>query len=341
MATKLKKMKLTSIDLVRAGANQEADIMLYKSADPQNEPAEGPTEHETNLFKRFLGWIRSNPTEGNVEPESGIQKDYSTFNQITAGQESRDMLWRYTEALTTSIRSIQDDKDLDVEHKKQMMLKSLDEFDGAMEALIDKLCISAPARVNELVKSADPEDEEEEAVDFFDDEVEKANPYHGKDGRFTSASGAGGAGSVSGGAKFDAKAAEDKLNEIGLRRINGGAKGDDYKVLGETLHSAPVGTVYTETGNRGAKFQYTKTKEGTSKRDDEWESDHGTTHTSHNLSMTWGGDTPGGHRFKFDTADTAPTKDEVKDSRTNAVNGQLDQWLGLGKSDRYDEIDEI
>lgn len=34
MATKLKKMKLTSVDLVRAGANQKADICLYKSANP-------------------------------------------------------------------------------------------------------------------------------------------------------------------------------------------------------------------------------------------------------------------------------------------------------------------
>ena len=28
--TKLKNMKLTSVDLVRAGANQEADIALFK-----------------------------------------------------------------------------------------------------------------------------------------------------------------------------------------------------------------------------------------------------------------------------------------------------------------------
>lgn len=34
MATELKKIKLTSVDLVRAGANQEADIDLFKSADP-------------------------------------------------------------------------------------------------------------------------------------------------------------------------------------------------------------------------------------------------------------------------------------------------------------------
>lgn len=40
MATKLKNLRLTSVDLVRAGANQEADICLYKSAD-QDPPRPG------------------------------------------------------------------------------------------------------------------------------------------------------------------------------------------------------------------------------------------------------------------------------------------------------------
>ncbi len=38
MATKLKNVHLTSVDLVRRGANQEADICLYKSFD--GKPAE-------------------------------------------------------------------------------------------------------------------------------------------------------------------------------------------------------------------------------------------------------------------------------------------------------------
>ncbi len=34
MAAKLTNLKLTSVDLVRAGANQEADICLFKSLGP-------------------------------------------------------------------------------------------------------------------------------------------------------------------------------------------------------------------------------------------------------------------------------------------------------------------
>lgn len=41
MAAKLKQIRLTSVDLVRAGANQQADICLFKSRKtnyPQSEP---------------------------------------------------------------------------------------------------------------------------------------------------------------------------------------------------------------------------------------------------------------------------------------------------------------
>lgn len=50
MATMLKNMKLTSVDLVSRGANQEADICLYKSLDgvpAENPPAEEPAAKRT------------------------------------------------------------------------------------------------------------------------------------------------------------------------------------------------------------------------------------------------------------------------------------------------------
>ena len=37
MATMLKNMKLTSVDLVGRGANQEAHISLFKGMDPNSE----------------------------------------------------------------------------------------------------------------------------------------------------------------------------------------------------------------------------------------------------------------------------------------------------------------
>lgn len=46
MATKLRNLQLTSVDLVKAGANQEADICLYKSLDgpPVENPEQTPPE---------------------------------------------------------------------------------------------------------------------------------------------------------------------------------------------------------------------------------------------------------------------------------------------------------
>ncbi len=40
MANKLKNLRLTSVDLVKAGANQEADICLYKSLEGQTDNPE-------------------------------------------------------------------------------------------------------------------------------------------------------------------------------------------------------------------------------------------------------------------------------------------------------------
>lgn len=59
MTTKLKNLRLTSVDLVGAGANQEADICLYKSAagppagEPEQNEAERYDEIEEVLGDRF------------------------------------------------------------------------------------------------------------------------------------------------------------------------------------------------------------------------------------------------------------------------------------------------
>ena len=122
MATKLKKMRLTSVDLVRAGANQEADICLFKSADPQ-EAEEAPTEHETNIFKRFLNWLRENPAEDDVEPDDDIEK---------ADEDLEDI---YKSAITESIQSIVADESLSAEEKDSMIEKSIDQYHERMAEL--------------------------------------------------------------------------------------------------------------------------------------------------------------------------------------------------------------
>ena len=154
MANKLKKMHLTSVDLVRAGANQEADICLYKSA----ESSETPPENETSLFKRFIDWLHKNPTEDENEPDSTIEKDYKPFDTLNENRENEEKLWRYTSSLTESVRTIVDDNSLDSAQKLELMKKSLGQFDKAMETLFTSLCKMEPAKhtTRDAVEKSDP-----------------------------------------------------------------------------------------------------------------------------------------------------------------------------------------
>lgn len=305
MATRLKNMKLTSVDLVRAGANQEADICLYKSADPQ-EATEQPTERETSILKRVLAWLRENPAEDENEPQ-----------EPTEGEA----MLAYTDALAKSIQSIHGDAALNTEEKIEMLHKSLAEFNEAMEQLYtedtgeeyveDEGLYYLPGDLDDLgdqedVDKSDRYDEIEEV------DVAKGNPYHDNLGRFASAGAAGGG-------AFSAAGAAGRINAISDRMNNGGGKKDDWKEVRDVLQSAPKGTIMTQTGNRGAKLQYEKTG------DDEWSDNDGYKCSSKIQSMTWAGE---GYKpqVQFDTKQTAPTKRQVKDSQTAALNGQLDQW---------------
>lgn len=55
MATRLKNMKLTSVDLVRRGANQEAHISLFKGLDgnPEDHHIEEPRTISKSDPNRF------------------------------------------------------------------------------------------------------------------------------------------------------------------------------------------------------------------------------------------------------------------------------------------------
>lgn len=164
MANKLKNMRLTSVDMVRNGANQEADICLFKSADPADEP----TERETNILKRFLNWLRENPTEGENEPTAPVEK----------ANEQPDLADIYKSAITESLQSIAADDNLTATEKNDMIAKSLEEYH---EAMVELLSVEkAEEDLSYLLEGLEKSDSEE---------VEKFNPYHGADGRFTDAGG--------------------------------------------------------------------------------------------------------------------------------------------------------
>jgi hypothetical protein len=176
MATKLKNMKLTSVDLVRAGANQEADICLFKSADAPEAP-ESPTDEEKNIFKRFIDWIRKNPTDAEYERQNHIEKS----------DEEPDLESLYKSALAESLISIQNDETLSAVEKKAMTDKSLRQYAEKIKELKHR---GEEDRHEEEAREEIHDDEryddlEEIHIDDIE-EVEKFNPYHGRDGRFSS-----------------------------------------------------------------------------------------------------------------------------------------------------------
>lgn len=143
MANRLKNMRLTSVDLVRNGANQEADICLFKSADPDDAPVQ-PTTEEKNIFKRFLNWLKETTTEEGDEPAAPIEK-------------ADDLVDVYKSAIIESLQSITSDESLSAAEKNDMIAKSMDEYHEAMLDLID-------------LAKADPEEGEEEEEDWEPEE---------------------------------------------------------------------------------------------------------------------------------------------------------------------------
>ena len=216
MATKLKDIRLTSVDLVRAGANQEADICLFKSADPI-EATEIPTEPEKNIFKRFIAWLKENPTEAAPEPQDYIDK--SSTDEI------------YKSAIIESLTSIANDPNLDNDEKLEMVEKSLEQFYKKRRALwdiegfeedegddwideeeekdLEKEIGDEMATEIEEIDEIDLNKEKSVHIDTIE-EVEKYNHNHGADGKFSESPGAGGgsssgSGSTSSGGKGSAK----------------------------------------------------------------------------------------------------------------------------------------
>lgn len=212
MATKLKKMRLTSVDLVRAGANQEADICLFKSADPP-EATESPSEGEKNIFKRFIHWLRENPTEAESEPHSHIEKT----------EDGPDLEYLYKSALAESLHSIMEDPTLTDIEKKEMTEESLRQYDDKIRELerfdedydggddIDEKLLE---EIDDFDKDDDTIEEEiiEEIDDRYDDDrddddryemldevvMTKFNQNHDRSGRFASSGGGGAAVSPAG-----------------------------------------------------------------------------------------------------------------------------------------------
>lgn len=130
MANKIKKLFMSSVDFVRRGANQDADIMLYKSAD-------GGPEDDIQVI---------------------MKSDEEIMDMI---EKSEDMISYYADALVKSITGALNDTSMDSDEAQEFMEKSLSEFNEAVKSdIISEFTYTAG--VPAVTKKSFTEREEEE-----------------------------------------------------------------------------------------------------------------------------------------------------------------------------------
>lgn len=160
MATKLKNLSVSSVDLVDQGANPDAHIRLFKRKEtgPESDP-------DTGLFQKFVAWLAkgfqdaTTPDGGWADavenPEGTVEKEAQTFSDNITREQLRAVTGEMFDncyALSDSFCSIICDKDMPPEAKEAMMLKSLDEFAESVR--------SAAAQWAKGQKASEPQEEQ-------------------------------------------------------------------------------------------------------------------------------------------------------------------------------------
>lgn len=118
--TKLKKLQVNSVDLVPAGANPDAHINLFKSAEKR--PA----------WDRFVGMVKKSLGMDESDIEAVVKEHFNPVKKQCIDNE----IWDYTSALRESFDSIMKDAELDSAGRTEMLQKSMDEFTTAMNEVI-------------------------------------------------------------------------------------------------------------------------------------------------------------------------------------------------------------
>ena len=151
MAFKLKDLKITKVDFVEAGANPEANILLFKNKDgapgaKSTEPSaakgceksESPVKKFFSAIAKALG-IAEDEHVGEAIEEIAKGYEAATFGEKMDEQKRRRVtseIWDVCYALEESLCSIICDDDVPEDEKPAMMEQSLNEFAEAVKELI-------------------------------------------------------------------------------------------------------------------------------------------------------------------------------------------------------------
>lgn len=189
MATKLKNLHVKKVDFVDEGANQQADIKIFKRKE-QRAPVvtdllQDPMKEQKSLFKRLMHSIgkslgfKDEEIDGFSELSSKgiIQKGNSqTFGEKMTEvkrQKVADEMWSICYALQSSLQSILYDEDLDGATAQSMMEESVSEFD---EIIADAISSWSAGKVSGIKKDIGKTDVEslKKFRDHLNENIEKA-----------------------------------------------------------------------------------------------------------------------------------------------------------------------
>ena len=165
MASKLKDLKVTKVDFVDAGANPEANIVLFKRKPEEAATEQKPQATAGDFFHSVVAAIAKSigATEEQVDAAvAEIAKgDAVTFGDKMAQRQLRrtaDEIWDYCYALEESLCSILRDQEIPAENKPTLMTQSCAEFTAAVTAAIPKWPAGVPSKVEK--SAAQPMTEE-------------------------------------------------------------------------------------------------------------------------------------------------------------------------------------
>lgn len=157
MPTKLKGLKITSTDLVTAGANPDAFIRLFKRKD--GTEATGSDSPSDGLVQKIAAALAESMASvfGKVKL-SAVAKEAKTFDEEMERERLREVTgesWSMVYTLSDSFYSIITDTELTEDAKRDMMLTSLDEFAETLRGAIPNWAQGKKAESGETVtKSA-------------------------------------------------------------------------------------------------------------------------------------------------------------------------------------------
>lgn len=139
--TVLRDMKIKSVSVVDQGANQHAHIRLAKRAEEEDpEQQEGkPVENDTAFFVRLGQAVAKMFRIAPKEAEEEIEKEAKTFASIDGARKTYERIYRISDALGDSLRSIVSDEEITDEEKAAMIVQTAEQAANAIKTDIAAL----------------------------------------------------------------------------------------------------------------------------------------------------------------------------------------------------------